>query len=194
MSIEDIALGHAGSRAIKVSAESNVKKVAGAICHCIRIGGVPPALLAKGINAINQAIKSIAIARSYLEDEDPKTDLVAQPSFDGQSSACVIHCRRSGRITIEHNESDQLTVTNRTNPYKCAGAIAAKIRDKERVGLSAIGPISVFHAVEALAVSRRFLKDERIDVKFTVKFNKVEVNGKGDMSAVYFACLPRKML
>jgi len=189
MSIKSIALGYCGSRCLKVSSESSTKKVAGAIAHCVRIGGVPPSLLAKGIKAINQAVKAIAKARTYLEEED--ADLVAQPAFEGQSSACILHVRRASKIELDLG--DTLTVTNKTNPYKLAGAIAGKIREKERVALSAIGAQSVMHAVEALAVSRGYLKNERIDVKFVPQFNTVEISGKGEMESVYFACLYRRV-
>merc|ERR1712038_138425 len=97
-----------------VSAESSPKKVAGAICHCLRIGGVPPALIAKGTTAINQAVKSIAIARNFLEAEDD-VDLIAQPSFRGDiphSSGCIIHVRRANKIELtEEDVSDALSAT-----------------------------------------------------------------------------------
>jgi len=173
-----------------VSSQSNVKKVAGAICTCIKIGGFPPALLAKGTAAINQAIKAIAVARGFLGGDE--TDLIAQPSFDGRSAGCVIHVRRSGPIEVDDSVS-ALTVTNKTDPYKLAGAIAGKIREKERCSLSAMGPLAVFHAVEALDVTRTYLREERIDIKFTPQFKTVNVDSLGDRTAVYFACLPRRV-
>jgi len=192
LSVEDIALGHAGSRALKVSAKSNPKTVAGAICHCLRIGGVPPALIVKGTTAINQAIKSIAIARSFLEGGDEKADLIAQPAYNEETAECLIHVRRAGPIVID-DASDSLLVTKKTLPHKLAGAICARVRDKERCLLSAIGPVCVMNCVKALAISREFLREERIDIKFIPQFQKVTIDGRGDMSAVVFACLPRRV-
>lgn len=189
-SVQDIAAGYAGKRAFKVSAGSETKKVAGAIAHCVRIGGVPPALIAKGERAVNNAVKAIAVARTYLSEEE-EVDLIAQPQFKGKSSGCVIHVRRAGPMEIEM-ETEPLKVTNKVNPYKLAGAIAGKIREKERVNLSAIGPKGVFHALEALAVARTYLHDDSIDLKFTPQFTSYTVAGR-ESSGIYFACLSRKV-
>lgn len=54
-------------RVLKVSAKSNPKHVAGSISHTSRSGD-SPALIATGAISVNQAIKAIAIARGYLED------------------------------------------------------------------------------------------------------------------------------
>lgn len=66
----------------KVGAHSNVKSVAGSIAHTCR-RGTTPVVLAAGDKALNQAIKGIAIARSYLE-EDSKYDIEMQPEFRSQ--------------------------------------------------------------------------------------------------------------
>jgi len=194
--IKQIALGHAGKRALKVSAESSPKKVAGAICHCLRIGGVPPALIAKGTTAINQAVKSIAIARNFLEAEDD-VDLIAQPSFRGDishSSGCIIHVRRANKIELTDEDiSDALNVTNKSVPDKLAGAVAGRVREKKRVSISAIGPKGVMRAIETIAFAREYLKNERIDVKFTPTMKNVDIDDKGPMVAVYFSCLPRRV-
>jgi len=199
-SIKQIALGHAGKRGLKVSAESEAKKVAGAICHCLRIGGVPPALIAKGTTPINQAIKAIAIARSYLEaeDEDETIDLIAQPAFHGgyvsNSTGCIIHVRRANLIELsEEDIEDALTVTNTSEPTQLAGALAGRVREKKRVTLSAIGPKGVMCAVETIAIARSYLKNENIDVKFTPTMKNVSVDGRGEMVAIYFSCLPRRV-
>jgi len=199
-SIKQIALGHAGKRGLKVSAESEAKKVAGAICHCLRIGGVPPALIAKGTTPINQAIKAIAIARSFLEaeDEDETIDLIAQPAFRGgyvsNSTGCIIHVRRANSIELSEGDiEDALTITNKTEPSKLAGALAGRVRERKRVSLSAIGPKGVMRAVETIAVARSYLKNENIDLKFTPTMKNVSVDGQGEMTAIYFSCLPRRV-
>ncbi len=63
---------------VKVSAKSVPKSVAGAISAIVR-GGGKAEVQAVGAGAANQAIKAIAIARVYLEDE--KIDLVCIPAF-----------------------------------------------------------------------------------------------------------------
>jgi stage V sporulation protein S len=63
---------------LKVSAQSRPNAVAGAIAGVIRDSGVAE-VQSVGAGATNQAIKAIAIARSYLRDEG--IELICTPSF-----------------------------------------------------------------------------------------------------------------
>lgn len=65
---------------IKVSAQSRSTAVAGAIAGVMREQGYVE-VQAIGASAVNQAIKAIAIARGYLEQD--QMDLVIVPSFTG---------------------------------------------------------------------------------------------------------------
>merc|ERR1712080_365858 len=136
----------------------------------------------------------IVIARKYLTDgdEEKPTDIIAQPQFEGQSAHLVIRLKRSRPIDMDMEYTD-LTSPPGSDPYKVAGAIAGKIRDGERVGINAVGANSVFHAVEAIAVSRGYLWDDRIDIKFAPSFTKVDDPRKGECNAVHFATLSRRM-
>lgn len=63
---------------IKVSAQSRSTAVAGAIAGVMREQGYAE-IQAIGASAINQAVKAITIARSYLEQDN--MDLAVVPSF-----------------------------------------------------------------------------------------------------------------
>ena len=63
---------------IKVSAQSRSTAVAGAIAGVMREHGYAE-IQAIGASAINQAVKAITIARSYLEQDN--IDLAVVPSF-----------------------------------------------------------------------------------------------------------------
>lgn len=63
----------------KVSARSESGKVAGAICKSLREGKARVTLQAIGAGAINQATKSLIIARSYLASE--QSDICWNASF-----------------------------------------------------------------------------------------------------------------
>ena len=63
---------------LKVSAKSNPNAVAGALAAALRERDSSE-LQAVGAGAINQAIKAVAIARSYLKGAG--LDLVCTPSF-----------------------------------------------------------------------------------------------------------------
>ena len=79
---------------LKVKGDSKPNSVAGAICNVVRESakGNPPAVVATGPNAINQAMKAIAIARTYLKQSDAggdssHPDLTVYPEFVKLSSA-----------------------------------------------------------------------------------------------------------
>lgn len=63
---------------LKVSAKSSPNLVAGAIAGIVRQSGRAE-LQAIGAGAVNQAVKSIAAASVYLEDD--KISIVCKPSF-----------------------------------------------------------------------------------------------------------------
>ena len=63
---------------IKVSAQSRSTAVAGAIAGVMREQGYAE-VQAIGASAVNQAVKAVAIARGYLEQDN--MDLVIVPSF-----------------------------------------------------------------------------------------------------------------
>ncbi len=63
---------------LKVSTRSRPSAVAGAIAGVIRENGVAE-VQSIGAGATNQAIKAIAIARSYLNEE--QIDIICVPSF-----------------------------------------------------------------------------------------------------------------
>ncbi len=67
-----------GTNIIKVSSTSRTTAVAGAIAGVIREQRVA-LVQAIGASAVNQAIKAVAIARTYLEQDG--LDLWCQPSF-----------------------------------------------------------------------------------------------------------------
>ena len=84
---------------LKVSAHSRSTAVAGAIAGVIR-GGTNADVQAIGAGAVNQAIKAVAIARGYLEEDG--IDIVCVPSFveidiDGQERTAV-------RFSVERRE------------------------------------------------------------------------------------------
>ena len=76
---------------LRVSAKSEPKSVAGAIAAILR-NGEPVAINAIGAAAVNQVVKSIAVARGYVTPDG--IDLVCMPSFsqlevDGQEKTSI---------------------------------------------------------------------------------------------------------
>jgi stage V sporulation protein S len=73
-----MALERHSAEVLKVSTRSRPSAVAGAIAGVIRDSGMAE-VQSIGAGATNQAIKAVAIARSYLSDEG--VDIVCTPSF-----------------------------------------------------------------------------------------------------------------
>lgn len=69
---------HSGAEVLKVSTRSRPSAVAGAIAGVIRESGIAE-VQSIGAGATNQAIKAVAIARSYLSEEG--IDIYCVPSF-----------------------------------------------------------------------------------------------------------------
>lgn len=65
-------------RTLKVGNQTDPKSLAGAIASCTR-EGLRIELTAIGAGSVNQAVKSIAIARQYVEEE--AIDLCCRPEF-----------------------------------------------------------------------------------------------------------------
>lgn len=72
--------------------------------------------------------------------------------------------------------------------YKVAGAIAGKIRDNERVSITAIGPESVYQTVQSIAISRTYLQEDQIDIKFSPQFIKITIQGEERYSCSILYC------
>ena len=184
---------------LKVSSESKPNSVAGAICNVVRLatGNEPPAVMATGPAAINQAMKAIAIARKYLLDEDvpDQVDLLVLPKFeqdvrDGSNMVFKLH--RSEPIAREPAETD-LCCKARTDAFKLAGAIAGRVRDGEKVALTVKGAVPVLISVKAIALAQDYVKDEGIELPFAVQFRNLEDPELNNTPSTYLhmAIIPR---
>lgn len=99
----------------RVSAQSSPNSTAGAIANIVRQAGSAE-LQVVGAGALNQGIKAIAIARSFLAPEG--VDLVCVPGFtevriDGELRTAIrlaVHDRHAGvgaeEATLETHEAD----------------------------------------------------------------------------------------
>lgn len=157
---------------LKVSGESEAKKVAGAICNVVRESAKnePPDVVATGPAAINQAMKAIAIARKYLLEEDTPTDIVCVPRFeeDIRHGSRVCFILKKMRPIRSVPTEDDLSSKEKTDPYKLAGAIAGRVREGEQVACTTKGPVPVLIAVKAIALANTYVEEENIEIKFCV--------------------------
>lgn len=102
----------------RVSSQSNPNATAGAIANAIRERGATD-LQVIGAGALNQAIKAIAIARSFLAPEG--IDLVCAPAFadvrvDGEVRTAIrlaVH-ERSAQVDVAEASIEQPTPGERS--------------------------------------------------------------------------------
>lgn len=92
-----------------VGAETDIKKSAGYVCTMLR-AGTPPPVMGIGPPCVNQATKLLALAHSYLEEEE--LDLYAQVDFpeyaESSASAMVkLHVFQKAKRTSLAEVSEQ---------------------------------------------------------------------------------------
>jgi len=180
------------TRILKVSAKSNPKNVAGSISHTSRSGD-SPTVMATGAVSMNQAIKAIAIARGYLEDN--KLDLTVRPEFRNEERGALSFVLIKGptrRNTQQQEDQQELRVAQSSEPSVVAGSIAKKVRAGERVTVVAIGAGSVSQTVRAITIARRYLEKDAVDITFRPEFIHVEMKD-GQRSAIKFTILAQQL-
>jgi len=193
-SVGDVA--NSSNPLLKVKGDSKPNTVAGAICNVVREarGNNPPSVLATGPQAINQAMKAIAIARKYLLEEDKPIDLVCSPVFEQDvrsgSNVCF-ELTKSKPVNREPLEDD-LTAKDKTDVFKLAGAIAGRVRDGEEVAVTTKGAIPVLVVVKAIATAQEYLAEESLTLKFVISIVDLENPEIRDATSTYlhFAIVP----
>jgi len=184
------------ARMLHVSGQSPVKQVAGAISWISR-GGECPRLLATQSPAINQAAKAVAIARKFLEDD--KIDIACYPMFTPgrrrQDESFTFVLQKSNiRVNASRNDgSQELKVSKQSNPGTVAGAIAARVREGQRVVLSSIGPRSVSKAICSIVIARQYLAEDGVDISCRPSFLNIEFEDGRRSSCLQFQLLAQQI-
>jgi stage V sporulation protein S len=141
--------------------------VAGSIAFAMR-NNENPVILATGEQSINQAVKAIAVARSFLEEN--KIDFTVQSEFRNEDKLQVSFILTRTRVARTETEAQDMKVAHTSEPATVAGAIANKVRAAERVVLLCVGAGAVLQTVRAVSLARRFLSKDGYDVAFRPEF------------------------
>lgn len=160
-----------------VRADSDVHQTAGYIAAGVR-SCTPPVVVADSAASGNQAMKSLAVTRSYLEKED--LDIVVQPffpDFSEDSSSCVMRLLvsvsdNSVREQLDSKQAMQLYVSSESDPGKVAGAIARSARSGGQICCTAMGPQAVLRAAKSVFLARRYLEADVIYPYIVPEFGK----------------------
>mmetsp|Transcript_3302 Transcript_3302/g.4486 ORF Transcript_3302/g.4486 Transcript_3302/m.4486 type:complete len:242 (-) Transcript_3302:990-1715(-) len=176
-----------GPRILKVSGDSNVRSVAGGIAGVCRSGLEAPIILATGPTAINQAVKAISIARGFLCDDN--LDLRAKCEFEDIKGfkTKIKLSKAASKPRAPKISEDDLYVLPKSDAFKVAGAIAARIRESRHnptssastlsskaVGILAKGSAAVSIMIKSISVARGYLDEENIDILFVPIFVEKE--------------------
>jgi stage V sporulation protein SpoVS len=82
-----------------------------------------------------------------------------------------------------------LKVSSKSSPNKVAGAIVGSLKKNEKVEIQAIGAGAVNQASKSLAVARRFLEQEGLDLYVVPAFIEIQIGNEtrtGISFKVYF--------
>jgi len=171
--------GRSDEKTVLIGPTTDIKLSAGAVANLMR-EGTPPTVKAISAPNVNNAVKTLALARNYLADEG--LELYAYVEFpeldDSFNSANV-----ALQLVQKAQRSDlsrvvaQLHVSASSDPGKVAGAIASTAREVgkvPRICVSCAGPAAMLIALKANFLARRFLSDDGLDLAVVPEFENVE--------------------
>mmetsp|Transcript_33598 Transcript_33598/g.60674 ORF Transcript_33598/g.60674 Transcript_33598/m.60674 type:complete len:224 (-) Transcript_33598:1085-1756(-) len=170
---------------IKVSKLSIPKAVAGKIAHSVR-DGIYPTCLCVGAACVNQAVKAISIARTFLSKEG--YEISFQTAFRELNNRpnLAMHIRVDKPKVVNYPYSDvDMSIGKTSKPQSVAGAMCAKIRENKRVSLTAIGMDAMANAVLAIGFARVYLEQNRLDVRAMPEFIVINKNDQ-EWNAIHF--------
>ena len=135
-----------------------------------------PTLQAIGPQAANQAVKAIAIARTFLK-ESQSIDICMQPEFfqleDGHSGLLLPIRKKQRRARSGEDEAQSLKAASGTDAKVLAGAISSFAREGRRMVVTGIGAASINQIVKAIAIARKNIEEEAIDLTCKPEFTEV---------------------
>uniref|UniRef100_A0A7S0NW20 Stage V sporulation protein S n=1 Tax=Calcidiscus leptoporus TaxID=127549 RepID=A0A7S0NW20_9EUKA len=164
-----------GNNLTKMGASSHPRDTARLIAAQARACVDCPTLQVVGPQSTNQGLKAIAIARSFLK-ESQSTDVCMQPEFtqleDGHTGILLM-IRKKVRRTSGEGEAQTLKAAASTDARVLAGAVSSFAREGRRMVITAIGAGSINQAVKAIAIARKNIEEEAIDILCKPEFTEV---------------------
>lgn len=176
----------ADSLTVKISQNRTPKGIAEDVANAMQYGD--PVIFCCGVNAINQAVKGVAVLRSnMLRESGGKRDCCVWPHYREEArnslSFVVQQCQGSKR----EEEWSELKVAGQSEIEKVAGGVSHRVRNGEKVCLITMGPLAASSAVAAVVYARRHLKNDGVDVNFRPQFVTLEPQtGQESRSALQF--------
>jgi len=139
---------------------------------------------------VNQAVKALAIARGYLDNEKDRVDVSCYPEFRNEEKEAVsfVLTKSILRKKPTIDEGSELRVAASSEPTVVAGSIAGKVRSGDRVSVVCLGAASVNQTIKSIIIARRYLARDAIDICFRPEFVHLNMQGE-ERSALRFVVL-----
>jgi len=197
---------------MKIASSGDAGVIAGAIAAKL-LDGERICLQGIGPNAVNVMVKSVVITRKYLIDEN--LDIGFRPQFshykiDGEDSVGISFNLFAGandgnskdnrrkknapyqKKSYKKNENGHyknkrdLKVASHTDAKSLAGQINHMVRNGEPPQVYCIGTDSTNQAIKAIAISRKNIKEDKLDLLVQPRFQRAE-DADPDMDGYIFA-------
>lgn len=162
---------------IKAAGETKPQAIAGAVAHAFR-GGDSPCVTAIGASSMNQALKAVIIARSYLKDDGYDLDFVPKPRPDIGFDGVELVLSKLTEAAPSSEEATVLKVASGSTPGAIAGAIAGKAREGSSVALVGLGADAVKKILLAITMASKFLEGDSISLRALPTFIHVDIAGE----------------
>lgn len=167
-----------GQKSVLIGPNTDIKLSAGAVANFLR-EGTPPVVKAISPANVNNAVKTLALARNYVAEEGLEIYVAVDfPEYDEHSGTANVNLH----VFQKQQRSDlsrvlaQMSVSGTSEPGKVAGAIAATAREAvnpKRLCVSCAGPAAMLNALKAIFLARRYLVDDGIDLSVIPEFENV---------------------
>ena len=162
---------------LKSTSATPVSGLAGAIAKRIREHGVVD-VIASGVDGSNQAVKAMALARTFLVQEGKMISVQPEQADDCGGIHIKFHCEGILNAEKECGDERKLDVIIRVSANsvirKTAGAIAKLIRGPgnsgQTIGILTMGAESVAITAQAVTTARTMLEQDYLDITFNPKF------------------------
>lgn len=167
-----------------IAAASKAKNIAGAIAHFTR-DNTDIVLSAVGSTSVNQAVKAIAIARTYLKDD--KLDLEFSVERKPQKVVKDVMLFTLKKIPLADSTEEkyfEMKASAKSTRYALAGAISNNVREKITPKVTGIGQKAVFRAISAIVQARTYLQDDGLDLIVAPEFTMVTLDNDKQANAV----------
>jgi stage V sporulation protein S len=126
----------------------------------------PPSRAAIGADSVNQGIKAVIIARSYLKDDN--IDLAIRPTVVDEVGPDVLSLAISKHATTACEGADEefsFKSAGATQASALAGALAAKIREGcKLLSVTSVGPAAALRSIKSIAMAASYVKEEGFSI------------------------------